>query len=61
MTQPELPFSLPTLIRVGETEDDTIYQCPVCGGVDTIDGWDCWGADVDCLFCNECGSECRQP
>ena len=31
--------------------------CPVCGNEDDIDGFDCLGADEDCVFCNQCNTE----
>lgn len=34
-----------------------LVRCPVCGQEAEIQGFDALGAELDCLFCNNCQSE----
>ena len=54
---PLIPFA----IRVGQDDIDVILKCPECGNIDSIEYYDCCGADEDCVFCNECSQELRLP
>ena len=38
----------------GETE---MVQCPSCGHVDDLDGFDVLFADYGCVFCTQCHEE----
>ncbi len=35
-------------------EDSEIVNCPNCGKVSDVDGFDVLGADEGCLFCTDC-------
>ena len=38
-------------------EDIKLWICEKCGNIDTPDGFDVCGADIDNCFCNACGIE----
>lgn len=39
----------------GMHEDDELIRCPACGKLETIDGYDCLGADQPGnIFCTDC-------
>ncbi len=63
MNQPTFPFANPRIIETGivepESEED-LFRCPVCDNLDTLDGFDCLGADRNCVFCNNCQTELSQ-
>lgn len=49
------------LFKEGEYNPATMVQCPECGHIDSLQAYDCGGADDDCIFCNQCGHEFKIP
>jgi len=42
---------------LGDSCLDELIECPHCGNVETLDGYDVGGADWDGAFCNHCHLE----
>lgn len=40
----------------GDMDYQTLYQCPACCFVGTVENFDCAGGDDGELFCNQCGA-----